>query len=116
MNESTDSLGFSEKWFVLGLIDKMRHKELLKEFISGVDPNPEHYRWRIFDAFIQSKAHLTDDLMRQLYHLGEVDADFSMGQSMMVAILQRADCPKDILLQAVNSDRPILRKLAKSKT
>jgi len=115
MDEHADLLGFSERWFALGLITKLQHQELINEFHKGEDTNPEHYRWRVFCDFMRKSDQLSADLMRQLYFLGEMDTDHSMGGSMMVAILKRTDCPMDIIESAKTSDRKYLQKIANNK-
>jgi hypothetical protein len=117
MNEVANPLGFSEQWFALGLITKPQHQELLVEFQKGDDPHPEHYRWRVFCNFLGRHDPLSDQLMWQLYRLGEMDADHAMGGSMIAAILRRADCPADLVREAArNSDRKHLKKIARDRT
>jgi hypothetical protein len=117
MNEVADPLGFSGQWFALGLITKPQHQEFLVEFQKGDDPHSEHYRWRAFCNFLEKHSQLSDDLMRQLYRLGEMDADHAMGGSMMAAILRRADCPEDLVRDgAQNPDQKHLKKIARGRT
>jgi hypothetical protein len=78
-------------------VTAQKHQELLTQFETGEDRNPEHYRWRTFCDFIERNERLSEDIIRRLYRPGESDPDSAMGDSMMAKIVWRSDCPEDVL-------------------
>ena len=115
MNENNilSSLGFTPKWVELDILTPETEEELLSEYRKGEDPYPEHYRWRAFHKFIQTNENLSPDTLRAIYNLGLEDSDKGMGESMMFSIIERSDCPKDLLEEASKSERKSVSKLAK---
>ena len=105
-------LEFSQEWIDLGIITPAKLKQLESEWATGEDTNPEHYRWRAFLDFIESKVVLDENSARALYNLGANDRDGAMGGSIMANILRRKDCPKDLLELAAKSEEKFLRKMA----
>lgn len=106
------SLGFNSKWVEIGILTPEVTAELLSEYNKGEDPYPEHYRWRAFQKFVQTNEELPPDVLRSLYILGLNDPDKGMGESIMFAIIEKTDCPRDLLIEASNSDRKSISKLA----
>lgn len=109
------TLEFTQKWIDLGIIAPEKLVELETEWNKGEDNNPEHYRWRAFRDFMNSKEYLGAKILRELYDLGKNDADSLMGGVMMVDVLSRKDCPPDLLESALNSEEKFLRKAASRK-
>ena len=108
-------LQFTQEWIDLGIITPDKLDELEREWQSSDDRNTEHYRWRAFVNFMQSKASLDDNVLRRLYRLGANDADPAMGGSIMADVLRRHDCPEDLWRQATESGKNFLRKIAQQK-
>ena len=108
-------LQFSDRWLDLGVVTESQLEQFGKALAAGDDTNPEHYRWRAFTQFIASQQTLDDETAKALYKLGESDPDFTMGGSMMAVILQREDCPSDLLEAALFSARAHLRKMAETR-
>jgi hypothetical protein len=86
-----------------------------EEWNKGEDQNSEHYRWRAFLNFLDSKRPLDADTVMALYDLGANDPDGAMAGSMMAAILRRKDCPVELLERASKSDQKFLRKIANER-
>jgi hypothetical protein len=72
----------------------------------------EHQRWRAFVKFLEINKELSSEIFKQLYELGNNDPDEMMGGSMMKELLDRKDCPLDLLNYALESDRVFLVKTA----
>jgi hypothetical protein len=108
-------LEFSQEWIDLGIITPAKLKQLEYEWSAGEDTDTEHYRWRAFLDFIESKESLDDNTARALYNLGANDPDGAMGGSIMANVLRRKDCPKDLLELAVKSEEKFLRKIANER-
>ncbi len=109
------TLEFSQEWIDLEIITpaKLREFEVIRT--SGGNTNTEHYRWRAFLDFVESKKLLDEHTVKALYNLGANDPDTTMGGSIMAHILRRNDCPKDLLESAAKSDEKFLRKLANKR-
>jgi hypothetical protein len=105
-------LEFTQEWVDFGIITPQKLCELEGEWNSSDDRNAEHYRWRAFLDFSQSRAFLGEELLRRLYQLGATDVDTTMGGSIMAHVLRRHDCPEDLLRRASESDEMFLRKIA----
>lgn len=110
-----DKLEFTKEWIDLGIVTPEKLSELEIEWNKGEDTNTEHYRWRAFRDFLSANEYLDFTTLRKLHELGENDSDFTMGSSMMVDILNRKDCPTDLLKKAYKSEEKFLRKVASRK-
>lgn len=108
-------LDFDEKWFDSGFVSSETLKELWTEFQKGEDTNKEHYRWRAFTYYLKTKKEIDENNLRELYRLGEIDIDYSMGIAIKVEILQLKNCPVDLVNEALNSTEKSLIKVAKRK-
>lgn len=109
-------LEFDEKWFDLNFVSSEKLKELWADFQSGEDKNKEHYRWRVFTDYLKANKVIDENNLRELYRLGETDIDgYGMGMSMRIEILNRKECPADLINEALNSDEKPLIKVAKRK-
>jgi hypothetical protein len=78
--------------------------------------NKKHYRWRAFTAYLEFNKEIDEEKFRELYRLGEIDADnYGMGASMKINLLQQKKCPDDLVQRALNSgDKPLV-KVARRK-
>lgn len=108
-------LDYTSKWIDLGIVTRESIAEDSSEIAKGTDPHPEHYRWRAFKAFMDGLASMDGSLAEGLFQLGERDPDYSMGGSMMVAILYRSDCPSALLIRALQSDRRHIFRIARKR-
>src|SRR5688500_5172438 len=110
MNKTSDiqqillELDFDEKWFDSGFVSSEKLYELWADFQTAEDSNKEHYRWRAFTDYLETNNEISESNLKELYRLGETDADYAMGIALRVKILQRKDCPADLLNEALNSD------------
>lgn len=114
IQQNLRELEFDENWFELGFVSPEKLNELWIDFQSGKDTNKEHYRWRAFTHYLKINKEINENNLRELYKLGETDADnYGMGMSMRIRILQRKECPIDLINKALNSDEKPLVKVAK---
>jgi hypothetical protein len=107
-------LEFSQEWIDLETITPAKLNQIVEEWVSSEDRNTEHYRWRAFLDFVESRDSL-NEIARRLYDLGATDPDSAMGGSIMAHILRRTDCPEDLLRAAAGSDEKFLQKIANKK-
>ena len=115
VTEGPHPLGFNDEWLRLEIVSTERIRELLDEYETGEDPNPEHYRWRAFVSFLDQQPTLSEAKLVSLYRLGESDPHVAMGESMMNKILQRADCPLALLEEAAASNVAHLVRIARRR-
>ena len=115
MEKIAQTLAFSEEWFALGIITPLQLAQFAREYDTGEDPYPEHYRWRAFQEFLNRAERLDGDTARALYRLGLKDPDEALGGSMMAAVLRLKECPIGLLQEAAESDEGFLRKIAHEK-
>ena len=108
-------LEFTQEWIDLGIITPAKLKQIETEWAISKDKNPEHYRWRAFLDFIESKESMDERTAKRLYNLGANDPDGAMGGSIMATILRRKDCPKDLFESASKSEEKFLRKIANER-
>ncbi len=105
----------SDGWFALGLIKREELCAHASEFIATGDRNTEHFRWKQFLEFLESRQSLGEEEMKKLYELGKIDSDRSMGESMMIRMLKHGNCSNALLAQAAESKRKSVR-VAKRKS
>ena len=110
-----ETLKFTNEWRELGIISDDVLASLETKWLSGEDPNTEHYRWKAFVDFMEQHPSLEHEVLRRVYSLGQFDHDSSMGGAMMVAILNRKECPRDLIYLASESSEKFLRGVADRK-
>lgn len=103
---------FTDNWVNLGIITPEVLEELKIINKEETSFNDEHQRWRAFMMFWERNKNLSLEIMKALYELGSTDRDEMMGGSMMRALLNRNDCPLEILESASKSDKEFLKKAA----
>lgn len=108
-------LKFTSEWRELGIVSDDVLASLETKWLSGEDPSTEHYRWKAFVDFMEQHPSLEAEVLHRLYSLGQSDEDSSMGGAMMVEILNRKECPKDLIYLASESSEKFLRRVADRK-
>lgn len=104
-------LGYSENWFRPGVIDDLLLEQQRIEWETGLDTNPEHYRYSSFRRFLAGGRPLTADLAAALFSLGLKDHDLSMGGAIMADIVRLPECPQSVLDAAIGTGRKHLEKI-----
>ncbi len=74
-------LGYTNKWIEYGFIDLEIIKIQLDEFNKGNDLNAEHYRYRTFINWLESKDAFTDIEIENYFKLASEDPDSLMAGS-----------------------------------
>lgn len=108
-------LGYSEDWFLLGLINDPLLEQQRIEWETGFDNNPEHYRYSSFRSFLAARRPLPADLATALFSLGSQDHDSAMGGAMMADIVRLPECPQTVLDAAIGTGRKHLVKIAERR-
>src|SRR5687768_8404964 len=88
-----EHLKFGPRWFVLGIIDEQTLTLTVRKFRASDDDNDEHWRYGAFTAFLHKHTCLTPEQCKGLFELGAEDPNWTMGQSIMLDVLDRPECP-----------------------
>ncbi len=105
-------LGFSDKWFALGVVTKESLILSGATYESSDDKSSEHYRYGAFRWFLSQHRPLLPSVVEALYGLGEDDPDYSMGGAMIADIVDLPECPPSVIAKALASDRKhLVRKV-----
>src|SRR3989442_1469083 len=112
---TAELLGFTRRWWDLGVIDATSLALYRAEWDRGEDRNPEHYRYGAFRAFLAARRPLPPDLAQALFELGDADPDQMMGGAMMADIVRLPECPKPVL-DLASSSRPHLVRLVERRS
>ena len=91
--EIRDQLKFTRRWFDLGIVDDAWVALAVREYRESDDQGDEHYRYGAFRRFLSQHPHLTPEQCEALFELGANDPDWTMGQSIMLDVLDRPECP-----------------------
>ena len=108
-------LGYTEDWFLLGVIDDLLLEQQRIEWETGLDTNPEHYRYSSFRRFLAGRRPLTADLAAALFFLGSKDLDLAMGGTIMADIVRLPECPQSVLDAAIDTGRKHLAKIVERR-
>ena len=90
-------------------------EQLKLDWEKGEDPHPEHYRWRVFKRFLADHEALGPEMMQALYRLGEEDPDSAIRRAMVFAVVERQDCPMELVEKSAHSRHKAIVKLALAK-
>jgi hypothetical protein len=78
--------------------------------------DPQHFLWCAFEDFLRERRPLSAELAAALYDLGERECDETMGESMMLRIVQLPECPASVLDAAIASGRrPLIRAVERRR-
>lgn len=111
-NDSGQNAGeFTNEWFELCIVNEEVIKILVAQRAPD-DHNAEHLRYAAFKNFVAVNRPLHPELCRNLYGLGCADVDFSMGGAMMADVLRLHECPIDLLMEALSSNRNHIARIA----
>lgn len=96
---------FSDAWLSLGVVTAERLAGQRVEWARGGQEDPQHFLWCAFLDFIRERQPLSAELAAAPYGLGERERDETMGESMMLHIVQLPECPASVLDAAVATGR-----------
>jgi hypothetical protein len=105
-------LGFTNRWVILNLLNKNVLDSLEHQYNSDTDRHTEHFRWKVFKDYLNHKEKLTGELFEELFKLANDETDVGMGESMMVELILRDDCPFELLKKSLKSNKKSLSKVA----
>lgn len=107
-------LGFTQEWVSAGIVTEGVLKGLEVECGLVAEPNPEHYRWKVMNRFLTSRA-LSDDDFDRLYPLGKKEANPRLGAAIMGALIKHERCPRPLLEGALASEHAHIVEMARKK-
>lgn len=108
-------LGFSDRWFELGLLTGAGLCALGHEYETSDDQSSEHYRYRAFRDYLASHRPLSPQMSEAIYELGAEDPDAALGGDMQRTIVELPECPASVLDKAVASGDTHLIKVVRRK-
>lgn len=98
-------LKFGPRWFELGVMDDETLETTVRNFRASDDDGDEHWRYGAFMRFLRYNDSLTAEQCEGLFELGADDPDWPMGQSMMLRVLERPECPEHLRERAAEHPR-----------
>ncbi|CAA9373352.1 MAG: hypothetical protein AVDCRST_MAG64-104 [uncultured Phycisphaerae bacterium] len=98
-------LRFTEPWYRIGIMDDETLRLTVANFRAADDLGDEHWRYGAFMYFMDQHPHLTTEQCAALFDLGAKDPHYAMGQSIMLRVLERAECPPDVQRRAATDPR-----------
>jgi hypothetical protein len=105
--EIREHLKFGPRWFALGIIDEECLALTIRSFRASDDDGDEHWRYGAFKWFLSQHPHLTPEQCEGLFELGAEDPDWTMGQSIMLDVLKRPDCPASLRQRAATHSKTV---------
>lgn len=82
-------LGYTSAWMALGVIDEDSLRSQLQEYESSDYNDAEHYRWRAFKDWLQSKQSLSDDEINEIIKLRDCSPDkVNLGVERQIALIE----------------------------
>jgi hypothetical protein len=107
---------FSDAWLSLGVVTAERLATQRVVWARGGQEDPQHFLWCAFDDFLRERRPLSAELAAALYDLGGRERDETMGESMMLRIVQLPECPASVLDAASASGRrPLIRAVERRR-
>ncbi len=86
-----------------------------QEYLKGEDPCSEHYRWGAFHKFMKQNKFIDISSFQILYDLGENDANYAMGRAILFELVDRIDCPLELIDRVINTGDFTLSKHAEKR-
>jgi hypothetical protein len=68
-------LGYTKEWLDFGVITEELLLSQYQEIQTAEDDHAEHYRWKGFTIYLQSKETLTDEEIEHIFHLSDHGPD-----------------------------------------
>jgi hypothetical protein len=100
-------LKFGPRWFALGIIDEEALALTIRNFRASRDDGDEHWRYGAFKWFLNQHPRLTGEQCEGLFELGAEDPHWAMGQSIMLEVLDRPECPGSLRVRAATHPKTI---------
>ena len=97
-------LQFTKEWIEIGVVDSENFVRYKKRYLEGENTCTEHYRYGAFRDFIRKNKKISPETLSAIYNLGKNDPDRAMGKSMRIDIIQRIDCPKELIDMAIKDE------------
>jgi hypothetical protein len=107
----------SDAWSALGVVTAERLAVQRVGSARGGQEDPQRFLWSAFDDFLRARRPLSAEPAAALYDLGDRERDETMGESMMLRIVQLPECPARVLDAAVASGRrPLIRAVGRRRS
>ena len=83
-----NKLKYDQRWFEYGILTKEEYAKQIELFNLGRDTNTEHYRYKSFVKYIDSKEVFIDKEIFNLTELIQMDEDINMSGSVMKHLIE----------------------------
>jgi hypothetical protein len=82
-------LDYTVDWLQSGILTEEALDYQLRELAIGEDAEKEHYRYRMFITYLNSKAVLSDVEIERIIKLFQFEADKNMAGSALAKLLEK---------------------------
>lgn len=89
MTNKHSVLNYSDLWLKFGLLTEEELDEQITIFETSDDKSTEHYRYRSFKKYLESRKELTDDEINKYLRLAEIDNYEVMAGAAVVDLLRQ---------------------------
>jgi hypothetical protein len=108
-------LGFTDAWIGLGLLTDDVVGALEVECGMVDEPNPHHYRWKVFMRHVHGLTTVGEKHATDLYDLARSEPEPALSSAMVGALIRRRDCPRAVLELATTLPTPHLAQSAQDR-
>lgn len=107
-------IGLVDDWIKSGIVNHDNYLSIKNNYLEHrkEDSCTEHYRLRAFRNFLNISNSIDKDTFLIIYSLGKNDSDYYMGRTMIFELLDRADCPIELIDTVIIEGDPSLSKRA----
>ena len=112
-HELFDRLEFTADW--LEFLSVALLNDLKKELVPNEDPNPGHFKWKVFNLVLQQLTVPADASLTALYALAEKESNPKLRDTFICAVIRHDGCPDCVLKQAAVSDTGYIADMARKK-
>lgn len=92
-----DDLGFTDQWIGLGLLTDDVVGALEVECGMVDDPNPNHYRWKVYMRHLHGLSQIGEQHARDLYEVAQSEPETPLAAAMIGALVRHPQCPRTVL-------------------
>ncbi|MFO0803502.1 MAG: hypothetical protein U0791_10325 [Gemmataceae bacterium] len=94
---------FADSWFAAGVVDAEAAAAFEEYARRDPSRSVRHWRWAAFQDHLEEHTPLPVDRCRELFELGEREADRNLGTAMMCAAVYQRHCPADVKQRATDA-------------
>ena len=108
-----ERLGFNHDW--LDFLSVAILDDLAREIVPNEDPNPGHFKWKVFSLALQAQHSDSDAIFKALYRLAEREDNLKLRDTLICAVIRHAACPTTLLEQASDCPTAYIAEIARQR-